>query len=156
MKTNPNHQTAKAVHATASVLARRVRPRLGLLIVAAIQACLLVSCASIDSSTTQYVGAPHSTPSDPNAVQILRAEPTKPNDRLGEIVIDASVNPSPAITEVEAKLRKEAAKIGADAVVVVYDRVQPTGMYVTGGYWNRSVGTITGHKLVGVAIKYRP
>jgi hypothetical protein len=49
----------------------------------------------------------------------LRSEPTRPNDRLGEIMIDASTDPAPPLTEVEAKLRKEAAKLGADAVVVV-------------------------------------
>jgi hypothetical protein len=117
---------------------------------------VFVSCASIDATTTQYVGAKHSAPSDPSTVSILRTEPIKPHERLGEITIDASVHPSPPITDVEARLCKEAARIGAEAVVVVYDRVQPMGVYVSGGYWNRSTTTITGHKLVGVAIKYQP
>jgi hypothetical protein len=37
----------------------------------------------------------------------------------------------------------------------VLDRVVPTGVYVTGPWWGRSVDTIVGRKLVGVAIKYR-
>jgi hypothetical protein len=70
-------------------------------------------------------------------------------------MVDASTDPAPAVTKVEERLRKEAAKIGADAVVVVYDRVQPLGVIVSGGYWYRSASTITGRKLVGIAIKYK-
>jgi hypothetical protein len=118
-------------------------------------ACALASCASIDSHTTQYVGAPHQPPSDPARVEILRAEPTRPHDRLGEVMVDVSTDPAPPIAEVEARLRKEAAKIGADAVVVVYDHVQPVGAFVTGPWWGRSIDTVTGRQLIGVAIKYR-
>jgi hypothetical protein len=102
------------------------------------------------------VGAPHQLPSDPAAVTILRTEPTRPHDRLGEVLVDASTDPAPPIAKVEEKLRQEAAKLGADAVVVVYDRVQPTAVYVTGGWWTRNVQTVTGRKLIGVAIKYKP
>lgn len=122
---------------------------------AALLVILLASCASISSRTTQYVGAPHSTPSDPASVEILRTQPTRPHDRLGEIMVDASTDPAPAVTKVEQRLRKEAAKIGADAVVVVYDRVQPVGVFVSGTYWSRTASTITGRKLVGIAIKYK-
>jgi hypothetical protein len=87
-------------------------------------------------------------------VEILRTQPTRPHDRLGEIMVDASTDPPPPIDKVEARLRDEAAKLGADAVVVVYDRVQPVGAYVTGPWWGPSVQTITGRKLIAVAIKY--
>jgi hypothetical protein len=119
-------------------------------------ACLLASCTSINATTMQYVGAPHLPPSDPASVEILRAEPIRPHARLGEIVVDASTEPAPPITEIEDKLRAEAAKLGANAVVVVVDRVQPTGAYVSGPWWGRSVDVITGRKLVGVAIRYGP
>jgi hypothetical protein len=118
-------------------------------------ACLLVSCASIDATTTQYVGAPHFPPSNPAAVEILRTEPMRPHERLGEVVVDASTEPAPPIAEVEDKLRAEAAKLGADAVVVVVDRVQPVGAFVSGPWWGRDVDVIKGRKVVGVAIKYR-
>ena len=118
-------------------------------------ACLLVSCASIDATTTQYVGAPHFPPSNPAAVEILRTEPIRPHERLGEVVVDASTEPAPPIAEVEDKLRAEAAKLGADAVVVVVDRVQPVGAFVSGPWWGRDVDVIKGRKVVGVAIKYR-
>jgi hypothetical protein len=116
---------------------------------------MFVSCATIDATTTQYVGAPHFPPSNPATVEILRSEPIRPHERLGEIVVDASTEPAPPIAEVEDKLRAEAAKLGADAVVVVLDRVQPVGAFVSGPWFGRDVDVIKGRKVVGVAIKYR-
>ena len=71
-------------------------------------------------------------------------------------MVDASTEPAPPIAKVEDKLRTEAGKLGADAVVVVYDRVQAVGAYVSGPWFDRSVNPITGRKVVGVAIRYRP
>lgn len=125
----------------------------GLLLLAV--AGLLLSCATIDATMTRYVGAPHFPPSNPATVEILRIEPIRPHERLGEIVVDASTEPAPPIAEVEDKLRAEAAKLGADAVVVVLDRVQPVGAFVSGPWFGRDVDVIKGRKVVGVAIKYR-
>ncbi|CAI8714064.1 MULTISPECIES: hypothetical protein [Pseudomonas] len=118
-------------------------------------ALALSACASVDAQTTAYVGVEHPAPTLPSEVQVLRTEPTRPNVRLGEILIDATVDPAPPITEVEQKLREEAAKLGADAVVVVYDHIQPVAAYVTGPLWNRDIETIQGRKLKGIAIKYQ-
>jgi hypothetical protein len=118
--------------------------------------CWLVACTSLDATTTPYAGAPHYPPSDPALVHIQRTKPTKPHDRLGEIVVDASTHSATLGNNVEQKLRQEAAKMGADAVIVVYDRLQPMGASVMSGYWDRSIETVTGHTIVGVAIKYRP
>jgi len=46
------------------------------------------------------------------------------------------------------------AKLGADAVVVL-DRVQPVGAYVMGPYWGRSIESVSGRKVIGVAIRFR-
>jgi hypothetical protein len=116
---------------------------------------VLASCASIDATVTQYAGAPRFPPSDPAAVEILRSDPMRPHERLGEVEVDASAQPAPPIAEVEDKLRVEAAQLGADAVVVVVDRIQPVGAFVSGPWWGRDVDVIKGRKLVGVAIKYR-
>ncbi|MNT44424.1 hypothetical protein D3C72_1809500 [compost metagenome] len=70
-------------------------------------------------------------------------------------MVDASVEPAPPITEVEQKLREETAKIGGDAVVVVYDRIQPVSAYVSGPLWDRDIQTIEGRKLKGIVIKYQ-
>ena len=116
----------------------------------------LVSCgATVEATSMQYAGVPHPPPSDPAKVAILRREPVAPHERLGEVTVDASTNPAPSVSEIEDKLRQEGAKLGADAVVIVLDRIQPTAVYVSGPWWGRSADTVLGHKLVGVAIKYR-
>jgi hypothetical protein len=103
-------------------------------------ACLAVACAYVDATTTQYVGVPRFQPTDPKTVQVLRAEPIQARyDRLGEILLDISVDPPPEITEVEERLREEAAKWGGNAVFVVRDQVMPG----------------VGRKLIAVAIRYR-
>jgi hypothetical protein len=118
--------------------------------------CVLVSCATIDATVTQYAGAPRFPATNPAAVEILRVEPVRPHERLGEIEVDASAEPAPPIEKVEDKLRAEAASLGADAVVVVVDRLQPVGAFVSGPWFGRDVDVIKGRKVVGVAIKYRP
>jgi hypothetical protein len=102
-------------------------------------ALLVASCAYVDATTTQYVGVPRFPPSDPKTVQILRGEPMQPHDRLGEILLDISVEPPPDIAEVEQRLKQEAASWGANAVLVVRDQVMPG----------------VGRKLIAVAIRYR-
>ena len=78
------------------------------------------------------------------------------HERIGEVSLTASTTPAPAVVEVEEKLRAKASTLGADAVVVVYDALQPVGLYTTGGWWlDRNVYTVTGRRLVAVAIKYR-
>jgi hypothetical protein len=102
-------------------------------------ACVLASCAYVDATTTQYVGVPRPPPTAAAKVQVLRAEPMKVHDRLGEILLDISVDPAPSVQEVEERLREEAAKMGGDAVFVVRDQIVPS----------------VGRKLIAVAIRYR-
>ena len=116
---------------------------------------LLAGCSSIDARTTEYVGAPHAAPTSAAQVAVLRTEPTRPHVRLGEVLIDASLEPPPAISEVEQKLREQAASIGGDAAVVVYDRIQPVATYVEGPLWNRDIRDVEGRKLKAVVIKYQ-
>lgn len=101
--------------------------------------CLLAACAYVDATTTQYVGVPRFPPGDPKAVQVLRGEPMQPHERLGEILLDISVDPPPEIGEIEQRLKEEAAKWGANAVFVVRDQVMPG----------------VSRKLIAVAIRYR-
>jgi len=116
----------------------------------------LCACAtSLETTTTPYVAAPQLAPTDPATVKIVRTEPLEPHDRLGEVMIDMSITYPPPIETVEAKLAEESAKLGANGVVVVVDRVQPSDNYVTGPYWGRPMEIVTGRKTVGVAIKYK-
>lgn len=114
----------------------------------------LEACTTLDASSIQYAGAPRVPSTRPNTVEILREEPKRPNERLGEIAIDASIKPGPSVEEVEERLRAEGAKLGADAVVIVYDSIQPTALYVTGPWWGGNVTAREGRQLIGVAIKY--
>ncbi|HWD31526.1 hypothetical protein ACIKP7_19300 [Pseudomonas caricapapayae] len=132
--------------------ARKLHPKSWLL---ATLLLAIAGCSSIDARTTEYVGAPHAAPTSASNVEVLRSEPTRPHARLGEVVVDASVEPAPPITEVEQKLREQAASIGGDAVVVVYDRIQPLSAYVSGPLWSRDIQTIEGRKLKGIVIKYQ-
>lgn len=138
-----------------SVLA--ARPQRPLRLAALLISLLVLSaCASLDAQTTAYVGAEHLAPTQASDVQLLRSEPTRAYVRLGEILIDASVDPAPPITQVEQALREHAAQLGADAVVIVYDHIQPVATYVTGPLWSRDIETIEGRKLKGIAIHFQP
>jgi hypothetical protein len=97
----------------------------------------------------------HLPPTDPAGVGILRRQPMMPHVRLGEIEVDASTDPAPPVSEVEEKLRVAGAKLGANAAVVVHDRLKRKGAYVTGPWRGRTVEPSAGRKVIGVAIRYR-
>jgi hypothetical protein len=115
------------------------------------------SCATVSTTAMQYVGAPRRPATDPASVQILQAMPAQPHERLGEISLTASTKPAPKISDLEDNLRQKAGTLGADAVVIVSDSLQPIGAYAAGGWWwsDRTLYTISGRRLVAVAIKYR-
>jgi hypothetical protein len=111
-------------------------------------------CNTVSTTSTQYIGGPTYPPSDPAKVEILRTMPTRRYVQLGEIRAEPS-STSTDVVKIETALRNQAAKMGADAAVVVVDRVQPVGAVVVGGLLNRSVETIEGRVVVAVAIKYQ-
>jgi hypothetical protein len=119
-------------------------------------ATLLVTsgCQTVSITSTQEIGGPIFPPSDPAQVQILRTAPTRPHVRLGEIRAEPS-DDNVSAAKIEEALRKAAAKLGADAAVVVYDRTQVTGAYVTGPWYGRSIQRIEGRVVIAVAIKYQ-
>jgi hypothetical protein len=121
---------------------------------AAVALVALTGCNTVSTSIRQDIGGPTYPPTDPAQVQILRTAPTRPHVRLGEVTVQPSSDSVP-VTEIEAALQKAAAKMGADAAVVVYDKTQTTGAYVTGPWWGRQVQTIQGRVIIAVAIKYQ-
>jgi hypothetical protein len=124
-------------------------------IIAAVAALFaLTGCNTVSTTSTQYVGGPKFPPTDPATVQILRAMPTRAHVQLGEIRAEPS-STSTDVSKIELALQQKAAKLGADAAVIVVDRVQTTGAMVVGGFLNRSVETIQGRVVVAVAIKYQ-
>jgi hypothetical protein len=122
--------------------------------VAAASLLALAGCNTVSTSVRQDIGGPIYAPTDPAMVQILRTAPTRAHVRLGEVTAEPSSDSVP-VTEIEAALRKGAAKMGADAAVVVYDRTQTTGAFVTGPWWGRTVQTVQGRVIIAVAIKYQ-
>jgi hypothetical protein len=126
-------------------------------------ACGVCSCSTIGTHTAEYVTVPPQPPTTPNHVKILRTQPARPYEELGAIVVDGSTEPIPPPEKFEEALRQQAADLGADAAVVVSDRVQPDGLvgdfapseyYRVGEYWTRSIETVSGRQIVAVAIKY--
>ncbi len=102
-------------------------------------ACAVASCAYVEATTTQYVGVPRFPPVDPAAVQVLPGEPAQRHDRLGEVLLDISVEPAPPVADIEQRLREEGGKMGANAVYVIRDAIRPGET----------------RKLIGIAIRYR-
>jgi hypothetical protein len=115
----------------------------------------LVGCPGIDAKSTQYAGVQHFSPTDPSSVEILRQVPARMHEKRGEIRVEASTDPASPIGDIENKLREEGAKLGANAVVIVYDRIQPAGATIGRPWWNSSVQVIADQRMVAVAIRYQ-
>jgi len=158
MKTNINLNRTES-ELSQSESTHLIIRRLLCLVLMPMVAGVLASCASVDGTSCQYAGVPHYSPTSPGQVEILRTQPKQSHQRIGEVVIEASTEPAPQVGEIEQKLRKEAARLGADAVIVVQDTVEPERLYFTQGYywnaWNQFPQTYEAHKIVGVAIKYQ-
>jgi hypothetical protein len=116
---------------------------------------MLSACSYVSMRTIQYIGVPRYPPSDPNKVVILHERPKGGETRLGEVIVDASVDPPPKVEEIEAKIRQGTAQLGGDAAVLVVDRTQTVGAVVMGPWWDRSVSAVEGRVVVAVAIKLK-
>ena len=112
-----------------------------------------LSCSSVSSSSERLLGVPAFPPTNPQSVVILRREPRKPHDRIGHVFIEPSGSPS--VEEMEQAIRAEAAKLGADAAVIVLDRTRRIGRVYEGPWWDRRSFPIYGRKIVAVAIRFR-
>jgi hypothetical protein len=115
----------------------------------------LAACATIDSNVNTYGDIPDLKPTDANTVTILRNAPTREYVRLGQVVVNSSYSPAPSPDAVHERLRREAASIGADAVIVVYDDVQPVNAYSVTAQPSASKEADPRRRTIGVAIKYR-
>ena len=73
----------------------------------------------VDATRTPYSGVEKFPPTDPATVQVLGAEPKQRFDRLGEIKLDISLDPPATVADIDARLREEAAKMGANAIYVI-------------------------------------
>ena len=113
----------------------------------------VTGCKTVSTSSHQYLGVQAFPASDPAQVQILREMPTRAHVKLGEVEAQPSSS-GVGNQQIEQALQKAAAKLGANAVVIVADRSQVVGGIVTGPPWARSFNTISGRVIIGVAIRY--
>ncbi|MBZ5588520.1 MAG: hypothetical protein LAO05_08150 [Acidobacteriia bacterium] len=109
-------------------------------------------CTTISVSSTRYLDVPQFGPTDANAVEIPWHAPRRPHERLGEVLIEPSGNPS--VGEMGQAIRIEAAKMGADAAVLVYDKTRRIVTVVEGRWWTRSAHAVYGRRIIAVAIRY--
>ena len=109
-------------------------------------------CSTVSVSTNQYLGIPAYPPTNPASVEILRTEPLRPHERLGEITLEPQGDPP--VTKIEEKMREAAAKMGANAAVLVVDRTMRMGAVVTGGWYGRQISPNFQRVIIAVAIKY--
>lgn len=114
----------------------------------------LNACNTVSTQTKQYLGVSAYPPTDPASVQVLQAPPMQPHVRLGEVMVEPQGNPS--TQQITAKLQAAAAKMGANAVVIVADQTQVMGAIVTGPWWGRSISPTMGRVIIAVAIRYSP
>jgi hypothetical protein len=117
-------------------------------------ALLAVSaCGGVTASTRMYPGAPSFAPTDASLVEVLRSEPAVPYVRLGEVTLSLQGNPSqPELTKA---LQKQAAQMGATAVVLVFDGSQTYGVVYSGPLWSPADPSSYGSQvLIAVAIRY--
>jgi hypothetical protein len=111
------------------------------------------SCSSVSASSERLIGGPAYPPTSPAAVVILRREPRKPHERVGHVFVEPSGGPP--VEEIEKAIRTEAARLGADAAVIVFDRPRRVGRVYQGPWWDRTTYPIYGRKIIAVAIRYR-
>lgn len=130
-----------------------MKPARPLLPILLLSTLALSACATVDVASERYIGVPQASPTNPASVEILRREPKRPHVQLGEVFVSPSGDPT--VDRIEAALREEAAKLGADAAVVVFDRTRRIGTVVSGTWWSRWHTPIYGRKIVAVAIRYR-
>lgn len=132
---------------------RRILGKVATWVALALAVGALGACTTISVSSVRYLGVPEHPATNPAAVEILRHPPRRPHDRLGEVELEPSGSPS--VAEMEQAIRVEAAKMGADAAVLVADTSRRIGTIVEGPWWARSAHPVYGRHIVAVAIRYK-
>lgn len=115
---------------------------------------ILPGCTSVIATSEPFVGAPTYPPTDPATIQIIREAPSRPYEKLGEIFIEPQSG-KPPVEKIEQKLREEGAKFGADAVLITFDRLMPSGGTYFGGWGSGVIQRTYGHSVRADAIKYK-
>jgi hypothetical protein len=108
-------------------------------------------CGTVSVDVRGYAGAPNYTPTDTEAVKILRSAPTGKYERLGDIFVEPKGTPTQL--QIFLRLKMAASNMGANAVVLVADQAKLTGGPVADPqWWGRELQPGSGRTIVGVAI----
>jgi hypothetical protein len=99
-------------------------------------------------------GVVQRTPTDPASIRILWSTPTNAFVRLGEITLEPKKKETPA--EAEQALRKAAASLGANAVVIIADRPMLLSQAAPDSWIGRDDPHLVEPVIVGLAIEYTP
>jgi hypothetical protein len=116
-------------------------------------AWVLTGCTSISERSHAYLGSPRFPPTNPAQVKILAAEPSQPKDKLGEVML--SIDGNPSREAVEKKLQTGAARLGADAAYVVYDKMHIFPIVYADWWGPAGVSEAMRRGVVAVAIRYK-
>jgi hypothetical protein len=108
-------------------------------------------CSTISADVKQNIAAPNFPPTSPATVQILSAPPLGSYARVGQI--NLTVEGEPGKAAIQERFRREASKLGANAVIVVSDQIVVLSTYISGPWWGREASPITGRLIVGEAIR---
>lgn len=131
----------------------RLTRRMACIVLAIGALALLGGCGKkIETTTVPYPEMQRYPPTGAVVVAILRAEPSRPHVRLGEVHVQPQVKQSQE--ELEQALQDGAAQMGADAVVVVADPARLLGGTAATSWWGRGVAPVQGEMIVAVAIRY--
>ena len=117
-------------------------------------AALCGGCASISTQSNAFLGSPHYPPTTAASVKILMEEPKQPMERLGQVFL--SVEGQPKREDLERRLREEAARLGANAVFVVSDKLHVFPYVYWDPWWGPS-GNFeeTRRDIVGIAVRLK-
>jgi len=113
---------------------------------------LLAGCSNVAVRTVPFTDVQAYPPTYPDIIAVLRAEPARPHVRLGEVYVEPKGDAS--AEAIEAGLRKGAAPLGADAVVIVSDQTLKMGALVETSWVKRDLLPTPDRVVVGVAIRY--
>jgi hypothetical protein len=97
-----------------------------------------------------YPDVPRFAPTAPPSVELLRREPRRDHITLGEVWIRPRYDMDRYY--VEGVLREKAAALGADALVIVRDKLYRGPVVYS--YW-RGARRVDSRHIVGIAIRYR-
>ena len=126
--------------------------RISMLLGVILAAMILPSCSQVNIKSYRLLEAPATSPTDPDEIEILPRPPLRRHIELGRIV----ASPEGAVDNatIEEAIRKEAAKMGANAVIIGYQGEAPKGFSISGFPGSAEARRETGRVVRATAIKW--